>query len=188
VTSAYGNDLGTLTGAYDKLDAWLNANQRNPFAHIQFQQARVAPDQNVYLQSQGVQGLNNPATNPDDSYGGFKNAGALLSAGQQQSNQSQLAGSQMARADSTVGIGAQRNAYMDAIQQQLAAVAGDEYKNQQGLEAEKRQVMLQLAALIGQGAKTPADMSAYGIGSAPVDPSDPYNWKQIRAALDAQGQ
>jgi hypothetical protein len=105
-----------------------------------------------------VQGLDNPATNPDDSYGGFSNAAALLNAGTQQSNQSQLAGSQMGRAGGATDIGAQRNAFLDMIKQQLAQVAQQEYTNQQTLDTEKRQAALQLAPLIAQGAKAPADI------------------------------
>jgi len=125
----------------------------------------VADDQNPYLQSQGAQGLNAQATNPDDAYGGFQNMLALLGAGARQMKQSSLAGSGMARASSTTGINAMDNSMRDLIQQQLAGVASQESQNQLALDAEKRQAIMQILPLLGAGAKAPADiMSQLGLG------------------------
>ena len=87
-------------GSYDALDSWLAANQTNPYSNVQLQDARVAPAQNAYLASQGIDPMNNVAANPEDvgAKAAFQNVLSLLGAGQQSWNQSRGAESQQARA------------------------------------------------------------------------------------------
>jgi hypothetical protein len=177
-------DQATSTGAYNGLDAWLGANQTNPYANVKLQQARVASDQNPYLASQGVEGLNQVTQNPDDSYGGFQNVLALLGANQQSGNNSRQAESQMARANTTTNLAAMDNAYLAGVDTRDANLASEQSKAQQTLDAEKRQTIAQLIQLIAQGAKAP-DLSKFGItvpgaAAAPAAGSggadDPMGW------------
>jgi len=160
IGTATQQDLASATGAYDYLDQWLGSNLNDPYANVRLGQARVAPNQNAYLASQGAAPLNDVQANPEDAYGGFQNMLALLGGNARQMKQSSQAGSQMARASSTTGINAMDNAYRDAIRQQLAAVANQEATNQQTLDAERRQALMQILPLLQAGAKAPADALA----------------------------
>jgi hypothetical protein len=160
IATATQGDLATAGTAWDNLDTYLRGNQANPYANVQLQRAPTSPDYNPYLESQGVQPLNRVDSNPQDPYGGFQNVLALLAANQAQQYQSQQAGSQMGRAASVTGINAMDNSFQDAIRQQLAQLAQQEYTNQQALDKEKRDAVLQLAPLLGAGAVAPPDLLA----------------------------
>lgn len=165
IGTATTQDLASSNTAYDALGNWLRSNLNDPYANVKMQQARVAPDQNAYLGSQGVEGLNQVTQNPDDSYSGFQNILQLLGANARQMNTSSMAGGEMARAASNTGINAMDNSYRDVIKQQLAAVSNQEATNQQTLDAERRQALMQILPLLGQGAKAPTDiLSQLGLG------------------------
>jgi hypothetical protein len=134
VNKATTEDQAASKAAYDALDAYLAANQSNPFA-------------DAALMSSGGAG--------DAGYGAFQNVLKLLSGGQQAATQSAGRESQMARAFSTNEIGAADNAY-------LFNIAGQQAKDQQALDAEKRQGLAQLIQLISQGAAAP-DLASLGI-------------------------
>jgi hypothetical protein len=169
VTNATRQDLATANKTWGELDTWLRQNQSNPYANVKLQTAPTAPDYNPYLATQGVAPLNQVRSNPEDPYGGFANVLKLLGANQLSQNQSQAALSRMGRAASVTGINAMDNAFDDAIKQQLAAVAQKEYENQQALEQERRAAVLQLAPLLAQGAKAPADVLVrLGLAPKPV--------------------
>jgi hypothetical protein len=153
VRTASAQDLGAAKTAYGDLDKYLLANQSNPYENLQFAQAPTSPDYNPYLQTQGVQPLNNVQQNPDDAYGGFQNAGKLLGANTIVNNTSQRTGSQQGLASAVADIGGQENAFLNQINGQRASA-------QATLDAEKRQAILQLLPLIGAGAKAPADLLA----------------------------
>ena len=181
VTDASAADQAAATGAYNGLDTYLQANATNPFANVQLQQAQSAPDMNPYLQSQGVQGTNYQASNPEDGgYGAFQNVLALLGANQQAGNASRQAEAQMARTFTGQQLGAADNAY-------LAQIAGQQAQAQQALDAEKRNALLQMMALVGQGGKMP-DLAQAGIYAPGGNAQDPHGWAAIDAALRAAGQ
>ena len=150
VNAATAQDQAAATGAYNSLDQWLGANRTNPYADVQLNEAQRAPSMNAYLQSQGGQGLNEfGGANPEDTgYGAFGNVLKLLGANQLAGQQSRGAESQMARTFAGQQIGAADNAYLMNIANQQAAA-------QTAMDAEKRKIMLELAALVGQGAKAP---------------------------------
>ena len=153
IRSASANDLAASNTAYDNLDAWNNANLRNPYQDLQFARAPTAPDYNRYLESQGVDPLNGVQQNPDDAYGGFVNAGRLLNANTEVMNQSTRAGSQQGRVATNAQIGAGENAFLNNVMTQRATA-------QAAMDAEKRQIILQLIPLLQSGAKAPADLLA----------------------------
>jgi hypothetical protein len=157
IASATAADQAAASGAYNALDQWLAQNQSNPYANVQLQNARFAPAQNAYLSSQGLTPMNDVQANPEDvgAQAAFSNVLKLLGAGQQASQQSRGAESQMARTFAGQQIGAMDNAM-------LAQIAAQEAQQQSALDAEKRKIMLELAALVGQGA-APPDLSAFGL-------------------------
>ena len=156
VAGATAADQASANTAYGALDAYLAANQSNPYANVQLQNARFAPAQNAYLASQGLEGMNDVRANPEDvgANAAFSNVLKLLGAGQQASAQSRGAESQMARTFAGQQIGAMDNAM-------LAQIAAQEAQQQQALDAERRKIMLELAGLVGQGATAP-DLSQFG--------------------------
>lgn len=180
LAAATRNDLGAVDTSYNALDAWLNSNQADPYANLQFQQAQVAPDQNAFLTSQGGEAQPLQTRNPNDGYGGFANAAALMSANQRSGNTSRLAESQMARAGSTTGINAMDNAMQAGISQRETAA-------QQALDTEKRQTIAQLIELIAQGVKAP-DLTRLGVYAPGGNAQDPHGWAAIDAAMRAAGQ
>lgn len=178
VAQATAADQAAATQSFDALDAWLNANNANPYANVQLQRANVSQSYNPYLESQGVAPLNQVTQNPEDGYGAFSNVLALLGANQQSGNQSRQAESQMSRAYTGNQIGAMDNAF-------LAQISGREAQRQQALDDQKRQALAQLAELIGAGAKAP-DLPSMGVYAPGGNAQDPYGWAAIRASLDAQ--
>ena len=150
VNAATAQDQAAATGAYNSLDQWLGANRTNPYADVTLNRAQQAPSMNAYLQSQGGQPLNDfGGANPEDTgYGAFGNVLKLLGANQLAGQQSRGAESQMARTFAGQQIGAADNAY-------LANIANQQATAQTAMDAEKRKIMLELAALVGQGAKAP---------------------------------
>ena len=157
IAGATTQDKAAAEAAYGALDQWLAANNRNPYADVQLREARFAPAQNAYLQSQGLTPLNDVSANPEDvgANNAFRNVLSLLGAGQLSSNQSRLAESQMGRTYAGQQIGAMDNAM-------LAAVGQREADAQTQLDNQKRQLILQLGELVGQGATAP-DLSRFGI-------------------------
>ena len=141
------NTLGTTAQgqsnvAWDAVDKWLAAHQSNPYANLNFAPAQAYGG----------------GTNPEDGgYGAFGNVAKLLGANQIDSNTSRGAESQFGRA---TGV----NTISGAMQQQLAAIADQEYQQQLALDTERRQAILELAGLVGGGAKAPGDfMSRLGL-------------------------
>jgi hypothetical protein len=152
IGTATTQDQAAATGAYNTLDQYLQANQTNPYANVQLQAAQRAPDMNPFLQSQGMQTLAPQGANAEDTgFGAFHNVLALLGAGQQAANQSRGVESQMARTFAGQQIGAMDNSM-------LAQVAAQEAARQQALDQERRQALLQLAELVGQGATAPTGL------------------------------
>jgi len=161
VADSTTKDQAAATAAYDSLDRYMGNNTQNPYAAVKVQRAAAAPTYNPYLKSQGIAGSAKIAQNPDDAggYGAFRNVLNLLSAGQQQQNQSNRLISQQARTYSGQQIGAIDNAY-------LAQIAQREADAQTALDNQKREAMLQLASLIASGAKAP-DLAKMGITVPP---------------------
>jgi len=166
VSDATAQDQQAATGAYNNLDAWLQANQTNPYANVKVQQAAVAPSYNPYLESQGIAGSAPIARNPDDSMAAFQNVLSLLGANQLANNASGLRASQEARTYAGQQIGGLDNAYLAGIGNQQTqaqqAYAQQQAQIQQQLAAEKRQAALQMMALLATPGTTAPDLSALG--------------------------
>ena len=177
ITDSTAADVNTANTAWNAADAWLAANQSNPYQAVQLQQAQVAPDQNAFLTSQGAQGQVAEGRNPNDGYGGFQNALALLAAGQNVNNTSTQAGAQTGRASSITGINALDNAM-------LAGVTQRETDAQTALDNQKRETIAQLLQLIMQGAKAP-NLHAMGIFAPGGNAQDPHGWAEIARRMAA---
>jgi hypothetical protein len=178
VNEATAADQAAATGAYNNLDTYLQQNQRNPYADVKLQQAERAPDMNPYLATQGVQGTNYQASNPEDQgYGAFQNILSLLSGNQQAGQQSRQAESQMARTYAGQQIGALDNAYLSNIQgqqtqaqQQMdqARIQAQQQMDQQrmqaqqSMETERRQALLQMMQLLATPGTKGPDMAQFG--------------------------
>ena len=204
IGEATAADQAAATTAYNNLDQYLNANATNPYADVKVNQARVAPNYNPYLESQGIAPLAPVTENPDDSYGAFQNVLALLGANQQAGQQSRLAESQMGRTFSAGQIGGMDNAFLAAVDTRDAALAEKQQQmqmemnmrrqqaqmeldrerrqTQAQLDQEKRQAQFQLAELIGLGARnpnTPPPRPTFA-----TTPQDKLGWASIKAAQD----
>jgi hypothetical protein len=155
VNSAAETDTASLGQTFGGLYSWLAQNRSNPYDNLQFQQSQVAKDYNPYLATQGVDGLNAVTQNPDDSYGGFKNAAALGGANFNSGVTSREAEGRAAEAYGRTGIDAARNAYLANIGGQEVQLAQEQTKRQDTLSAEKRTLIAQLVELINAGAKAP---------------------------------
>ena len=195
VAQASAADLAAANTSYNTLDSWLAANQTNPYANVQLQDARVAPAQNAYLASQGMTPMNEVAANPEDvgAQAAFQNVLALLGAGQTSWNQSRGAESQQARAYAQNEIAGMDNAFLAQIgmrdadigmqEARMQAEMDQERRQRQGeLDDERRQLQIQLAELVGLGARPPGVPGARPVFARTAQ--DPLGWASIAAAQE----
>lgn len=118
INAGFDTGQGMINSGYGELDAFLNANQINPYANLQQQSGPVNNAMANYLSAYGVS--NDPvsqqvqASQISNQQGAdsFNQLQQLMSANQMANNQSNIDVSQMAKNYATTGLGAQRSRYL----------------------------------------------------------------------------
>jgi hypothetical protein len=118
INAGFDTGQGMINSGYGELDAFLNANQINPYANLQQQSGPVNNAMANYLSAYGVS--NDPVSQQvqasqisnQEGADSFNQLQQLMSANQLANNQSNIDVSQMAKNYATTGLGAQRSRYL----------------------------------------------------------------------------